>query len=96
MIPNNNTTTLKTSFALKATPNPTTEQVTFSFSLPKEMQKATILIRDINGKTIHQIELSPNSTRVNYKTSHLSRGIYLYSLVIDDTIQATKKLVIIK
>lgn len=94
MIPNNNT--LATSFALKATPNPTTDHVTFSFSLPKEIQKATLLIRDINGKTIHQIDLSSNSTRVNYKTTHLSRGIYLYSLVIDDTIQATKKLVIIK
>jgi hypothetical protein len=82
--------------SFNATPNPASDEVTFHFSLPKEMKKGKILIQDINGKIIHEINLTQDSKNANWNPSNIQRGIYFYSLIIDDKTLETKKLVLIK
>ncbi len=81
---------------LIAVPNPASDQVTFHFSLPKEMKKGVILVRDINGQLVHQIELMPNSNQIDWTTNLIPYGVYFYSLEIDGKIETTKRLIVLK
>ena len=74
-------------------PNPFTSHVSFQIDLQKASQ-LSINIYDIQGK---MIDVSVQNTTINegiytkeFDFGHLSKGIYFYTLRIDDQVQSGK------
>lgn len=75
-------------------PNPSSGRITFGYSLADRNRPAEIWIRSLVGETLEKISLPAGSRSLETDLSSMSSGIYIYSLVIDGTISASKKLVI--
>jgi hypothetical protein len=88
---------LTNSFLLEQNkPNPFKRSTSIQYSIPYDFQKAQLLLSDFNGKIIKKIELNAASGVVDIDGSFLSNGGYTYSLIIDDKIAETKKMIIAK
>ncbi len=84
-------------------PNPFNPNTRISFSLP-ETSKATIVIYNLKGQKIKTLinnkcekgitELIWNGNDTNHKS--VSSGIYFYQLKVDDKVQKSKKMMLLK
>jgi hypothetical protein len=77
-------------------PNPFSNSTTISYSIPQQFSSAKIIITDINGNALKQINLSANKGSVNVDASTLINGSYQYSLYVDGKIIASKQMIIRK
>ena len=84
-------------------PNPSTGETTFTIRM-EEMAKVTLLIRDINGRTIATLldnEMPKGLYHTKWYGAHDNgsdavNGVYFYSLSIDGRQQASGKIVLIR
>ena len=75
-------------------PNPFAEQTTISYYLPENVQRAQILFFEQSGKIIKTVDLKEKGKgTLNVFANDLSKGIYMYSLMIDGQTVETKKMV---
>jgi hypothetical protein len=81
---------------LAAFPNPARNSVTFHWNLPDGLEYGTIIVSDLQGRTIETMEITGQSGKREWDTSNLGRGIYLYQLLLSDGTTETVKLTIIK
>ena len=78
-------------------PNPFTETTTIKLSIPKKTQAAALMIYDMSGKQIKQINISERGkTSVNITSEGLTAGMYLYSLIADGKVISTKRMILTK
>ncbi len=77
-----------------AFPNPASSLVSFSYGIPSVSQKAKIVLYNLIGKEIKQITLNDKQGIAKLNTEDLPAGIYFYSLMVDDKMISTKKLVV--
>jgi len=77
-------------------PNPFTDETTIQFTLPKGVTNASVLIHDMQGKQIKAYVLDSNNTSISINGGELEAGMYFYSLVIDNKINNTLKMVLTK
>ncbi len=78
-------------------PNPFNPSTTISFSLPKS-DFVSLKVFDVTGKEVQTIlnkKLEQGSYDVNFDASHLTSGVYFYTLVSSD-FTSTKKMMLIK
>jgi len=75
-------------------PNPASDIISFSYSLPKQTSKAKITICNILGSGIANIDLNEMNGKKTVNTSDFKEGIYFYSLIVNDKVFYTKKLLI--
>jgi len=75
-------------------PNPANESASINFTLPSDFNKGEIRINDISGKLVDVIPLEAGSSTVQLDCSKYNNGIYLYSLVINDAVINSKKLIV--
>ena len=80
-------------------PNPFNPSTTIKFSLPRSGE-VTLKIYDITGREIktlfnHDI-LNAGTFKYTYNASNLASGVYFYSLVVDDDLIDTKKMIFVK
>ena len=79
------------------TPNPFTNSTTIHYNLPSKFTMAQILVTDMNGKTLKQVNVTGmGKGTVNIDASTLSSGIYNYSLIVGGRSIATKQMVVTK
>ncbi len=78
----------------EAYPNPASSQVTFDYLFPSGVNEANIVIRDILGNTVKESMISNLEGKVVIKTEYLTSGLYFYSLIVNDKIALSKKLII--
>lgn len=76
-----------------AYPNPASANFSFNYQL-NEFSKSTLVIQDVVGKKIQEIDLHAKEGLITINTSQLSPGIYFYSLIMNGRQQATKKIVV--
>ncbi|WP_052599395.1 tail fiber domain-containing protein [Aureispira sp. CCB-QB1] len=77
------------------TPNPFSKETQIKLFVPEEVQQAIIQVCTIDGKQLFLKEVSDrNETLVTIETNNLSAGIYLYTLIVDNEIVTTKKMVV--
>jgi hypothetical protein len=78
-------------------PNPFSEDCIIPFYLPRFVSKAMLIFTDLNGSFIKQ-ELLQNREEGTYsvKGNEFAPGMYLYTLIADDQIIATKRMVLTK
>ena len=78
--------------SLKLSPNPFNNQTTLRTN--KKIHNATLTMNNTSGQTVRQME-NLNGQTVILKRGNLSRGLYFIHLSENNTIIATKKLIII-
>jgi hypothetical protein len=75
-------------------PNPFGEETTINFYLPQTVKAAKMVFYDNMGKMIKEVILSQKgNASIIVKSSELASGVYSYSLVVDETIVATKTMI---
>ncbi len=80
---------------ITAKPNPANNQITFVYTLPKNVKTARLSLYNTNGKLINKRILNRNSKDLKYDCSNLKSGIYYYSVSIpNETVSG--KLVIVR
>lgn len=77
-----------------AYPNPAQNIVTFDYSLQQRNQDSKIVIYDLFGSIIKEIEITEIAGSLKINTSDLTEGIYFYSLLINNGSILTQKLII--
>jgi len=75
-------------------PNPSSKIVNFLFDASNENK--TIAIYSVSGRLVYQTTISSGQSTVIWDTAGLSKGIYYASFMVGTTIDAVKKLVLIK
>lgn len=79
------------------TPNPFHTTTSIPVTIPQYVKMASLIIYNMNGKQIKQIELSSNGTEnITINSSELEAGMYIYTLLADGKIVATKRMVLTK
>lgn len=71
-------------------PNPATDQVFITWEAQNTTSVNEIRITDLNGNILQVIRPTAGTTSVNAVTSDFKQGIYVVTLVTDDTISTTK------
>jgi hypothetical protein len=77
-----------------AYPNPATNTTTIAYVLPKTTNIASIRISNILGSKIVEYTLDDLNGRKTIDISNLNEGVYFYSLIVNNKIYFTKKLVV--
>jgi len=77
-----------------AYPNPATNQVSFNYSLPVGISEASIIIRDILGNTVKKSLITDQEGKIVMNTKDLTNGMYFYSVVVNEKMISSRKLVI--
>lgn len=75
-------------------PNPFSEQTVIGYFLAADVKKAQMLFYNVQGKLIQSVDLNERGKcNLNVFAQDLSNGIYTYTLIVDDKIFETKKMV---
>lgn len=76
-------------------PNPFTVETTIALTIPEDVKTALIIVYDMSGKKVKQIEvLGRGDTSVNMTAEGLTSGMYLYSLIADGKVVSTKRMIL--
>ena len=88
--------TVQSNILYQNTPNPFKEQTTIRFKLAENVQNASICIFDMAGKMLKKIPVSSEMDNVSVGSYELGEGMFLYSLIANGQVIATKRMVITK
>jgi hypothetical protein len=79
------------------TPNPYHQKTVIEYEIGSMSHQAMIAIYDLNGKQLYQYPVNKKGRgKLEFDSSTLSPGMYLYSLIIDGSEIDTKKMVVSK
>jgi len=77
------------------TPNPFSNTTNIEFYIPNNFNNAIICITDLQGNILKKYSINQHGTGlITVKQKDLKSGIYLYSLIIDNQIIDTKKMIL--
>ena len=78
-------------------PNPFSGKTDIAIYLPENIQTATLYIYDLSGKQVeqHVIEGRGNTT-MTIHADKMDAGMYIYSLIADGKVVATKRMIVVK
>ncbi len=78
---------------VKVFPNPAKDHVNIDYIVQTGV-KASFQIKNILGTVVYQQELISNNGKLSIDVSHLNNGVYFYSILINDKVEITRKLVV--
>jgi hypothetical protein len=81
-------------FLSAARPNPANLSTAITYSLPSTTLDAKIVISNMLGSTIKEINLNERSNMMMLDTEGMLSGVYVYTLFSDGRALATKKLIV--
>lgn len=78
------------------TPNPFKLETTIAYRLPSDIQNAAICIYNLNGQQLKKYELDTSviSNNITIEASTLTAGMYIYALIIDGQMVASKRMIL--
>jgi photosystem II stability/assembly factor-like uncharacterized protein len=80
-------------------PNPFNPSTTIKFSIPK-ISKVSLKLYDITGREvdilINNMELNAGTVTYTFDGLNFASGVYFYSLIADDNIISSKKMILVK
>jgi hypothetical protein len=88
-----NESTLKLFTISNAFPNPSATSATIKYDFPVAA-KSTIKLYNAVGGLVKEIKISDASGKVTIDTDRLADGVYFYSLIVNDKVTTTKKLIV--
>jgi len=74
-------------------PNPFTKETEVKYTMPLD-QEGTLILSDLSGKQLKKYQLQKNTSSVIITSERLQPGIYIYSLISDNVVCDSKRLVI--
>ena len=78
-------------------PNPFSESSVITLSIPEGTKSAAIYIYDLSGKQVKNIPVDKRGeTDITVYASDLSEGMFVYSLVTDGTVAATRRMMVVR
>jgi hypothetical protein len=77
----------------EAFPNPASGSTSFEYNIPLGI-KGTIVLRNLIGTVVREVELEKQEGKELINTSDLKDGIYFYSVFLNNKIELTRKLII--
>lgn len=86
-------TSPKNNTAISAYPNPSDNFTNFTYQALKDIP-ASLVIRNILGTVVKEINLTNAEARIGFNTSDLGDGIYFYTLVENGLSVSTQKLIV--
>lgn len=75
-------------------PNPASSYLTIDYNLKAIQGNVSIEIRNMAGQTVIQLPVAPNTSTATLNVSGLGNGVYTYSLIANNRVIATKKLLV--
>ena len=75
-------------------PNPALNFAEIKFDFPKEVNSAKLKFSNILGATIKEFNIDGRNGKLGLDVSDLNSGVYFYSLILNEEIFQTKKLII--
>jgi hypothetical protein len=76
-------------------PNPFTESTIISFSIPESFSQAKLIIHNLNGVEIKSYPVNESGTgNITINGTELNPGMYLYTLIVDNQIIDTKRMIL--
>ena len=77
-------------------PNPVQNEAFMDYQLHGDQTKAKIVIHNILGKPMGEYDLQHHETRLKIQADDLASGIYFYTVYLDNTGVATRKMIVRK
>jgi subtilisin family serine protease len=85
---------LQFNYVFDVYPNPSHNNIVFDYDLSHiNHHTASIVIKNILGETVHSISLADISNTTSYN-NELQGGVYFASLMIDEKVKGTRKLIV--
>lgn len=82
-------------YLLQNLPNPTSGTTTISYCVPENSNSAELCICELSGKMLKNINLtSGTKSSVTVSTDDLASGVYLYTLIVDGEVCASKRMIV--
>jgi len=76
-------------------PNPFNQTTVIRYSIPSTAKNASLIITSLDGSKIKEFDIKNNKGQsVEISGRQLSAGTYIYSLIIDDVIADSKKMIL--
>lgn len=77
-------------------PNPVSDMAFIDYTIHNENVKAKLVIHNILGRTMSEVDLPHSETRIKLQADELATGIYFYTLYLDNNGVLTRKLIVRK
>ncbi|PCJ89397.1 MAG: hypothetical protein COA57_02015 [Flavobacteriales bacterium] len=77
-------------------PNPFKEKTTIKYFIPNNVQNGRIVIFDNTGRLIKEVNIEKGFGELDVYASNLSTGIYTYSIIADEKVVDSKKMILAK
>lgn len=77
-----------------AAPNPANNFTNLSYSLKNNVQTGRIVVYNMLGELIKEVRLDEKQGTIKLNLAGMNTGVYFYSLVADDKVISTRKLVV--
>ena len=78
-------------------PNPFSERTTISLTVPENINTAAVFFYDMSGKQIDKRMITERGkTQISVTSADFTEGMYLYSLIADGKVIATRKMILTK
>lgn len=75
-------------------PNPASTYVSIDYELTSEVDNASLRIVNLLGAVVNNVDLNKNASHQRVDISNLNSGVYFYSVLINNEVYKTKKLVV--
>lgn len=75
-------------------PNPANQQTRINFQLPSDNSEARVMLRNLLGSVVKDFKVRGVETRLFINTADLNSGLYFYSVMFENRILFTKKLIV--
>lgn len=75
-------------------PNPASTRTTFTYTLPEHNSNAIVVFRNMLGQQVLSGKLNASADRTQVDLSSLNPGVYMYSVIVNDKVYNSGKLVV--
>lgn len=75
-------------------PNPFSNSTEISYTFPKDSKNVMLMVFNLNGETLKEFRLTEDKGTVTLDASQFRPGLYLYSLISDNSEIITKKMLV--
>lgn len=75
-------------------PNPANNYVKADYTFPANVQSAKVVIYNVLGSKIEELELSRTDKQITVNTSDYSGGVYIFTLSVDGVTEFSKRLIV--